>query len=508
MSSTVSSSPTPASTGAPTPKAGVVARDARKLIWLAVGILCMLVIFFSGPFAGLSVDGQRVLGVLAFAVVVWISEAISYPLSAVAIFSFLTVGIGFAPAGASGGRLGTAKALTIALSGLTNGGWVLVVTGLFLAAIMLDTGLEKRMALTILRIVGTKTRNLMAGMIVAMSVFGFFIPSITARAATLCPIALGLVDALKFSRKSQFSKALMLSIAISSSTSGLGVLSGAAQNPLTLSFVEKVTGRSMTWLQWFIYGEPLSIVLTVIIYFFVTRMVKVEFDEVPGGKEFVQQQLQALGPASAREKRLLYILLATIATWATESWHGIDANSVSVLSVLVLLSPMIGVSDWKNIAKKIDLGTIALFGAGISLGQMLLKTGAATWAAKQSLGAIGVSAMSPVMIMLTFAIAIFFVRMAFASSTATVSALIPTTLGFLVTAKTPNMPIAGMTVAIGYIILFSCVLPVNSPQTMVPYATDTFEAKEYIRIALPFTIVALVVWFLFYLTYWRWVGLV
>ena len=104
---------------------------------------------------------------------------------------------------------------------------MLVVTGLFLAAIMLDTGLEKRMALTILKIVGTKTRNLMAGMIVAMSVFGFFIPSITARSATLCPIALGLVDALKFSRKSQFSKALMLSIALSSSVSGVGVLSGA-----------------------------------------------------------------------------------------------------------------------------------------------------------------------------------------------------------------------------------------------------------------------------------------
>ena len=38
-------------------------------------------------------------------------------------------------------------------------------------------------------------------------------------------------------------------------------------------------------------------------------MVKVEFDEVPGGKELVDQQLQALGPATAREKKLLYILL-------------------------------------------------------------------------------------------------------------------------------------------------------------------------------------------------------
>ena len=133
MSSTVSPSPA----AGPLQKAPGVSPGSRKLIWLVVGILCMLVVFFSGPFAGLSVEGQRVLGILAFAVIVWASEAISYPLSAVAIFAFLTVGLGFAPSGPGGARLGTGKALTIALGGLTNGGWVLVVTGLFLAAIML-----------------------------------------------------------------------------------------------------------------------------------------------------------------------------------------------------------------------------------------------------------------------------------------------------------------------------------------------------------------------------------
>jgi len=43
---------------------------------------------------------------------------------------------------------------------------------------------------------------------------------------------------------------------------------------------------------------------------------------------------------------------------------------------------------------------------------------------------------------------------------------------------------------------------------MIAYGTDTFEAKEYIRISLPFTIVALFIWLLFYLTYWHWIGFV
>ncbi|MGA2991691.1 MAG: anion permease, partial [Candidatus Korobacteraceae bacterium] len=207
MGTTVSSPQVRPSGGDAPPKTNG-SQSYRKLFWLLVAIGCMLLICFSGPFAGLTVAGQRVLGVLAFALIVWVSEAISYPLSAVAIFSFLTVGLGFAPAaGNAGARLGTGKALSTALSGLTNGGWVLVVTGLFIAAIMLETGLEKRIALTILKTVGTKSKNLVAGMIVAMSVFAFLIPSVTARSACLCPIALGLVDALKLGRKSGFAKA-------------------------------------------------------------------------------------------------------------------------------------------------------------------------------------------------------------------------------------------------------------------------------------------------------------
>ncbi|MDR3561952.1 MAG: DASS family sodium-coupled anion symporter [Negativicutes bacterium] len=481
----------------------------RKLFWLALAIISMLGIMFASPFEGLSVAGQKVLAVLVFAVIVWITEAISYPLSGIAIITFLILSLGFAPASTAGtALLGTGKAIPLALSGFTNSGWVLVAAGLFLAAIILETGLEKRMALTILKFCGTKANNIVLSMILAMYVFAFFIPSIIARAATLTPIALGLIDTLKLSRKSTFAKALLLAIALSSSISGLGVLSGAAQSPVVVSFVEKITGKSISWLDWLIYGEPFGIVLAIVLYFLLTRMMKFEFDEVPGGKAIVAQELQALGPMSRTEKKVFLILLATILAWATEPWHKIDANSVSIISVMVLLSPGIGVAEWKSVAKKVDLGTMLLFAAGISLGELLLKTGAATWLANNSLGVMGVTAMSPLMIMITFAIAIFFVRMAFSSSTSATAALIPTILGVLMSVKTPNLPIAGMTYAASYVLLFACLLPVNSPQTMIPYATDTFEAKEFIKVSIPFVIIGLFLWLLFYVTYWRWMGLV
>jgi len=488
---------------------GLITKDHRKLFWLLAGLAGMLIVLLSGPFADLSVQGQRVLAILTFAVIVWISEAISYPLSAIAIIVFIILFLGFAPAGGAGaGLLGTGKAIPLALSGFTNSGWVLVAAGLFLAAIILETGLEKRMALTILKVVGMKTNNLILGMIVAMFVFAIFMPSATARAATLTPIALGLIEALKVNRHGGVAKGLLLSIALSSSLSGIGVLSGVAQNPLTVSFIEKVTGKGVTWLEWFIYSQPFAIALAIVAYFLITRMIKFEFQEVPGGKEIVSKELQDLGPMTRPEKKVLFILMATIVFWATEAIHKLDANTVSIIAVMVLLSPVIGVTDWRSVAKKVDLGTMLLFGSGISLGELLLKTGAATWMAKNSLGAIGVTTMSPLFIMISISIALVVIRLAFSSSTSATAALIPTILGFLLSATSPNLPIAGMTLVSSYILLFACILPVNSPQTMIPYGTGIFESKDMIRLALPLTVIGVLLWLLFYVTYWRWLGIV
>ncbi len=141
--------------------------SGKKLTWIIIGLVAMLGIIFMPQIAGLTAGGKVTLGVLVFAVIMWVTEAVSYPVSAVAIIAFLCVFLGFAPAeGVSGPMLGTGKAIPLALSGFTNGGWVLVAAGLFMAAGILSTGLEKRIALNILKVVGTKANAIFAGMII------------------------------------------------------------------------------------------------------------------------------------------------------------------------------------------------------------------------------------------------------------------------------------------------------------------------------------------------------
>src|SRR5689334_10583406 len=112
--------------------------------------------------AGLSASGQRALGVLAFAIVLWVSEAVSYPVSAAIIVAIGGLMIGLAP-GADGKAPGTARALGMFLEGFASTAVAVVGGALVIAAAMKHTGLDRRVAIAILKRTGTGPRGILAG---------------------------------------------------------------------------------------------------------------------------------------------------------------------------------------------------------------------------------------------------------------------------------------------------------------------------------------------------------
>ena len=483
-------------------------QDWKKPLIIILGVILMFGIFFAPNVAGSVGCRQGYARCPGFcgAHVGYSGGVLSRKFGCYYRFSNAITGI-FPAKDVAGPLLGTGKAIPLALSGFVNGGWVLVAAGLFMAAGIVSTGLEKRIAYNILKIVGTKANAIFAGVIIATTLLGFLIPSITARSATMTPIAVGLVAAFGVDKKSVFGRMLLVTVAIITSVSGILLLSSGAPNPVAVAFIGKSLHHTITWMDWFIYGAPFCILLEIIFYFIVTRMNTFEFTEIPGGREVIDKQLAELGPMSDNEKRISVIFAITIILWMTDAFHHIDANTVSILSVLMMVFPYIGVSDWKGLSNRVDWGTIVLFGAGISLGEVLLFTGAAMWLAQVSLGGLGLGSMPAAIMMLVITIALVIIRFAFASITAATSALIPTVIGFLLSLKNPSLPMWGMTFIATMTVYIAFVLPVNSPQAMIAYATDTFEVKDMAKVGIPMTIASILLLMVFVFTYWHWIGL-
>ena len=477
-------------------------------LWLALVVLVALCLLPTP--AGLPVAGHRMLALLAFAVIVWMTEALDYSVSAVVIAALMAFLLGLSPNPANpSAMMGTSAGLGLAFSGFANTALALVAAALFLAAAMTATGLDRRIALSILSRVGTETRHVVAGTILVGFVIAFLVPSTTARVACLVPITLGIISAFGVSRKSAFAGMLMITTVQTASIWNVGIKTAAAQNLVAIGFIEKTLGKTITWLEWLIAAAPFGVLMSIVLYFVMTRMLPPEVKEALGGRVAIRKALADLGPITAPELKLLVLSLTLLGFWATEGvLHRFDTSSTTVAAVALMFLPGIGIMTWKEAQPRIPWGTIVLFGIGISLGTALLQTKGAPWLADIVVVKFGLKQASAMLILGVLSLFLIVIHLGFASATALASAMIPIVIAVLQNVGTPGLNVVGMTMLMQFVVSFGFILVVNAPQNMVGYGTETFEAKDFVRTGLVLTVVAFALVMLLGATYWRWLGYV
>lgn len=479
-----------------------------KPIWIALAFLALVVIcLLPNDSSTLPVAGQRALAILAFSVILWMSEAVSYPVSSAMILALISILIGLAPSMEdSSEMIGTSNALKMALGGFSSSSVALVGAALFLAAAMQVTNLHKRLALWILSMIGTKTKAIVFGAILVSIILAFFVPSATARAGAVVPILLGIVAAFGLSNESRLAALLVITATQAVSIWNVGIKTAAAQNLVALGFINSEFNEDVTWIDWFIYAAPFSICMSVLLYFVMIKLIKPETDTIEGGKEIIKQQLRELGPLKRSEITLIITSVFLLFLWATEEkLHPFDSTTVTIVAIAFLLLPKVGVFSWKEASAKIDWGTIIVFAVGISLGTVLLNTKGAMWLSDAVFGSLGLDSMP---ILATIALVTLFniiIHLGFASATSLASALIPVFIALATTL--PDVNHIGFVLIQQFVISFGFLLPISAPQNMLAYGTGAFTTKDFIKSGIPLTIGAYLLVLLFSATYWKWMGL-
>lgn len=481
-----------------------------KRYGLIISLIALVVLVMLPTPAGLPVAGHRMLSILVFSVIVWMTDSVSYPVSAAIIMALMAFLLGTSPDVSKPAQLiGTSAALTTALGGFSNTALALVGGALFLAAAMTQTGLDKRIALYVLSKIGAKTNRVLAGVILVGLILSFFVPSTTARVSCMVPIVMGIITAFGVNKRSRFAGVMMIATAQADSIWNVGIKTAAAQNMIALGFIEKLLGKYITWMEWFIAAAPFAIIMSVVLYWTLLKLMPPETDEIAGGQEAVAKALAELGPMSLNEKKLMFISCTLLFFWATEKIvHPFDTSSTTIAAIAFMLLPGVGIMTWKDAQAKIPWGTVILFGVGISLGSALLSTKAATWLASKIVASIGLQVMPSLTILAVLSAFLIIIHLGFASATALAAAMIPILISILQGVQTPGINVVGMTMILQYVVSFGFILPVNAPQNMVAYGTETFEVKDFIKTGIPLTIIAYLLIVLLGATYWKWLGLV
>jgi len=481
-----------------------------KKYGLIIGCIALLIVLALPTPAGLPEAGKMMLAVLVFSVVVWMSDCVSYPVSASIVIALMSFLLGTAPSMANPKVvLGTTKGLEMALSGFSTGAFALVGGALFIAAAMMFTGLDKRIALFVLSKIGARTNRILMGVIVVGFLLSFIVPSTTARVSCLVPIVMGIIVALDVPLKSRFAGVMMIATAQADSIWNVGIKTAAAQNMIAVQFIKQQLGVDISWGYWFMAAAPFAALMSVALYYVLMKVMPPEIEEVPGGKETIAKALAELGPMKTIEKKLLTTSMILLCFWATEGkLHPFDTSSTTLAAIAYMLLPNIGVMSWKDAQSRIPWGTLILFGVGISLGTALLATKAAAWLATAIVSMFSLQVAPALVILAVLAAFLIIIHLGFASASALAAAMIPIIISVLQSVQTPGINIMGMTMILQYVVSFGFILPVNAPQNMVAYSTDTFEVKDFIKTGIPLTIIAYLIILLLGSTYWKWIGVI
>ena len=484
----------------------------RKVVWLLIAFAVLVGVLVLPTPQDLSIAGHRALAILAFAIVVWVTEAVSFPVSAFVIMGLISLLIGFAPSPAADAGpdwIGTGAGLRQALSGFSGTAWALVMAALFLAAAMQVTNLHKRLALYVLRLVGQKTDAVLAGAILVSTILAFFVPSATARAGAVVPILLGMVAAFGLPAQSRLGALLVITAAQAVSVWNVGIKTAAAQNLVAAGFIEEAFGQNIAWGRWFIAAAPWSVLMSIVLFFIMRRLIKPEIDEIEGGREVISRQLDEMGPIQPREWRLIIVAVLLLFFWATEdALHPVDSATITVVAIGILLLPYVGVFTWEDTKGKVDWGTLIVFGVGISLGTVLLNSGGAAWLSDATFGKLGLADMPLLATIALVGIFNILIHLGFASATSLASALIPVFIALAATLGLNTDQQIGFVLIQQFIICFGFLLPISAPQNMLAYGTGTFTTRDFFKSGVPLTVIGFLLILLFSATYWKWIGLI
>jgi len=464
----------------------------RHRAGLPLAILVTLVVWFLPLPGGLTPVGLKCLALFAGVFVLYLTEAVPLPISSLAIVP-LAVLMGIA----------TPKD---ALEGFGSTSVYLLVSAFILATAMVKSRLAERLTYHILRTVGSSAFGVTLGITIANIVLAFLVPSSTARTAILLPVCIGLIASFNVTPRSRLAKGLLLTLTFTNATMGAGILTATLPNPITVEFISKAGGPMVSYTQWLLVGFPPALVMTLFTWWLCRVMFKPEVAEIPGGRSHVAESLAKLGPLSANEVRALVVFVIVVALWVSGEWTKIDVTIAALAACCLLFLPTLGFLTWDDANKGVSWQIVLVAGGGISLGALMMKTGAAKWLAITILNATGVAGMPTVVVLIVIMLSIQYMHILFVGTTAMATAILPVVIGMAeqlhVSPLVFALP-AGMIIG-GYpLLMFYNTLP-----NILVYGTGELAVEDFPKVGFILCTVAVILYSVCAVTYWQWFGLI
>lgn len=258
-------------------------------------------------------EAQRVVGITFLMAGLWVSQIV--PLAATSLLPLVLFPL-----------LGIQSATEVSRAFISD------MQFLFVGGFTIALGLERwqvhrRIALHVVNRVGVQPRRLVLGMMIATSALSMWISN-TATTLMMMPIALALLKTIDDGRtrdaadgapllSEQLTVPLLLGIAYAASLGGMTTIVGTPTNTAAVGIYLKQLpdAPELSVAQWMMASIPIGIVYIGIVWLVVTWRLPRQRTSEAELKSELKSRLEALGPITAAELRMLAVFAAVAVLW-------------------------------------------------------------------------------------------------------------------------------------------------------------------------------------------------
>jgi sodium-dependent dicarboxylate transporter 2/3/5 len=450
--------------------------------------------------------GRATLCLMVWMAVWWLTEAIDIaatallPVALLPVLGAATIGQATAP---------YADALIFLFLG-----------GFLMALSMQRWGLDRRIALITLRLVGTRPAGIVAGVMLPTALISMFVSN-TATAAMMLPIALSVValvnerSAWTDRQRSNFALAMMLGIAYSASIGGIGTKIGTPPNGLLLAYVEQTFGRRIDFAGWLRIGLPFVAVLLPLSWWLLSFLLyPVPRERLAGASDLFEKEYASLGRVKPGEWATFLVFCAAALLWVVRpllaegisvsgdegprQWlapllPGLSDAAIAVAAGLALFVIPVDLRldrfalDWST-AQRLPWGILILFGGGLSLAAAVTRNGVAEFIGHGAAGLIGRDPPAIVPVLVVTTTVVFLTELT--SNTATTATLLP-----ILAALAPALGVHPFMLLFPAAIAASCafMMPVATPPNAIVFASGHVTIPQMCRAGLWLNLLCIVI---------------
>ncbi len=418
----------------------------KRLLWLASALLLGL-LAAQIPLGG---SAPAVLGIVVFAMVVWVSETIPLAVTALASSALLVVVAG----------MPSVDVFAAYFDPII----VLLLGGFFLGVALSKHGLDVKLAAFVMRRVGSRPATILLAIMATTATFSMWISN-TASTAIMLPIALGIVTANPGS-KDNLARCLVLGVAFSANIGGIATPIGTTANPIAIRFLAEA-GAPISFFGWMARAVPLVVALMVLLWWILLRVYPIGTDPL--------HTPPANGGTTTPQRLVMGVFFLTVLLWLTTDLHGVPASLVAV--VPIVLMAVLGVLGEEDIYK-VGWPTLLLIGGGLALGDAVTTSGLDATFADAIAGVVGnrgglvaFAAIAAAALLLTV----------FASNTAAAVIMIPIVLQL---ATGWNLAPQGITMLAAAALSLDFLVPVGTPPNAMAYGTGHVSVAQMAKVGV------------------------